>query len=74
MCDRYVFLSSFLFSPQKKNHPLPTEIAPPLVVYSEVTASHFLIIIFLKHTTGTIALCYQDARGHESDMNLCPDD
>jgi len=68
------FLSFFLFSPQKTKHPLPTEIAPPLAVYSEVTASHFPIIIFLKHTTGTIALCYRDARGHESDMNLCSDD
>lgn len=54
---------------------MSTEIAPALVVSLEVTPSRPLIIISNSLIyTGTIALCYQDARGHESDMNIRPDD
>ena len=44
------------------------------VVSSEVTLVFLSFISSLLTPAGTIALCYQDARGHESDMNLRPDD
>ncbi|KAG0698840.1 fungal-specific transcription factor domain-containing protein [Suillus ampliporus] len=34
----------------------------------------FFDFSYPRTSTGTIALCYQDARGHESDLNLRPDD